>query len=90
MEALSLQGDVVGCFEVATAGLYGYMRVYGEDTSVSPPVPGMRAGEEVAIRVNGVPAIPAPSSVIWQDDKGTHEVHLSANGHTGFLPLIVR
>ena len=90
VEALSLQGDVVGCFEVATAGLYGYMRVYGEDTSVSPPVPGMRAGEEVAFRVNGVPAIPAPSSVIWQDDKGTHEVHLSANGHTGFLPLIVR
>ena len=90
VEALSPRGDVVGCFEVTTPGLYGYMRVYGEDAAASPPIPGMRVGEEVTFRVNGMPAVPAPSPVIWQDDKGTHEVLLSVSGYTDFLPLIVR
>ena len=90
VEALSPRGDVVGCFEVATSGLYGYMRVYGEDTSVSPPVPGMMDGEEVTFRVDGMFADSVPSPVIWQDDKRTHEVHLGARRHGIFLPLTLR
>jgi hypothetical protein len=77
VEASSPRSDVVGCFVVTSAGEYGAMPVYGEDTSVSPPIPGMRTGEPVAFRVNGAQATADPA-LTWTDDKTAHQVNLSA------------
>jgi len=77
VEARSPRGDTVGCFVVDTAGHYGAMYIYGEDTSASPTIPGMRASEQVAFYVDGVPALASPA-LLWQDDKELHEVSLSA------------
>ncbi len=79
VEARSPRGDVVGCFEVTTAGNYGMMYVYGEDTTVTPPIPGMRASESVAFYVNGSPATATPT-LTWANDKTWHEVNLVAVG----------
>lgn len=88
VEALNPRGDVVGCFEVTTPGFYGYMRVYGEDPDTS--VPGMRAGEAVAFRIDGMQAATTPPAVTWQDDKLVHEVNLNVTTISVFLPLAVR
>lgn len=81
VEARNPRGDVVGCFVVAAAGNYGAMYVYGEDTSVSPTVPGMRAGETVAFYVSGNAAVAAPS-LVWSNDQEVHQIDLSASGAT--------
>ncbi len=75
IEALSPRGDTVGCFEVTTAGSYGLMYVYGEDTSVTPAIPGMRVGETIAFYVDGTLAVATPE-LTWMNDKATHEVSL--------------
>lgn len=77
VEAVSPRGNVVGCFEVTTAGHYGAMYIYGEDTSVNPPIPGMRDSETVTFRVDGVNAAASPP-LLWHDDKAPHWVDLSA------------
>ena len=79
VEAHSPRGDVVGCFEVTTAGNYGMMYIYGEDTTVTPPIPGMRAGETVTFYVDGSPATATPS-LTWTNDKTWHQVDLVAVG----------
>ena len=81
VEALSPRDDVVGCFVVSEAGNYGAMYVYGEDTSVSPPVPGMRSGEVVAFYVNGAEATASPE-LAWSNDRDLHQVDLSATSTT--------
>lgn len=77
IEARSPRNDVVGCFVVGDPGDYGAMYVYGEDTSVSPPVPGMRSGEVIAFCVNGVGATASPE-LTWVNDRDLHQVNLSA------------
>lgn len=77
VEAVSPRGEVTGCFEVTTAGHYGTMYVYGEDTSVTPALPGMRAGEEIAFRVNGTAATASPT-LDWANDRDLHELDLAA------------
>jgi len=83
VEAFSPREERVGCFVVASAGSYGAMYINGEDTSVSPAVPGMRSGETVNFRVDGVTAAASPA-LAWQDDWQitTHQVDLSATGAT--------
>jgi hypothetical protein len=76
VEAVNPRGDVVGCFVVHTDGSYGLMRIYGEDASAQPPIPGMRPGETVAFRVGGQPATASPL-LQWQDDKAPHRVDLN-------------
>ncbi len=75
----SPRADVVGCWEVSTSGAYGMTYVYGEDASVSPPIPGMRSGETIAFRVNGVAAAAVPA-LTWANDWQTtsHQVDLTA------------
>jgi len=75
--ALNPRGDVVGCFVVGTSGRYGFMRVYGEDTSAWPTIPGMRARELVEFRVSGASAVATPL-LYWQADYGSHHVDLNA------------
>gem|GEM_PF-3498406 len=87
IEAFSPRGQKVGEFVVRTAGVYGYMRVYGEDPSASPPIPGMRDGEIVRFRLNGFPATAAPPPV-WHDDKEVHEVALSAVSQLGVAEVL--
>jgi len=77
VEARSPRDDVVGCFVVSQAGNYGAMYVYGEDTSVSPPVPGMKSGEIVAFYVNGAEAMASPQ-LVWSNDRNPRQVDLSA------------
>jgi hypothetical protein len=77
VEARSPRGDVVGCFVVSQAGNYGAMYVYGEDISVSPPVPGMKSGEVVVFYVNGAEATANPE-LAWSNDHDVHQVDLSA------------
>lgn len=71
------RGEVVGCFVVETTGQYGFMSVYGEDASSDPVIPGMRAGEPVVFRVNGVMAVPTPQFT-WQDNKTRTRSDLAA------------
>ncbi len=82
IEARNPRGDTVGCFVVGTTGQYGFMRIYGEDTTATPVIPGMRAGELVAFRVNGAPAAATPQ-LYWQADYATHRVDLNAGSITG-------
>jgi len=77
VEARSPRGDTVGCFVVSEAGNYGSMYVYGEDTTVTPPIPGMRNGEEVLFYVDGMSADANPV-LLWANDKELHQVALSA------------
>jgi len=79
VEAHSPRGDLVGCFVVENAGDYGAMYVYGEDTSVSPTIPGMRSSETIAFSVDGVPATSTPNQT-WANDWKTvsHQVALAA------------
>ena len=77
VEVISPRDDVVGCIEVSAAGSYGAMYVYGEDTSVSPPIPGMRAGETATFRVDGYTATATPE-LLWQNDRELHQIALTA------------
>ena len=95
VEAFSPRGNRVGCFQVTTAGWYGYMQVYGEDTSVSPAIPGMRANEAVTFKISNTQARSSSCPVRWRDDKSTHQVDLTAPGACPaqkqvYLPLVMR
>jgi hypothetical protein len=87
VQALNPRGDTVGCFTVSSDGLYGFMRIYGEDSSANPPIPGMRAGELVSFKVNGSPAVAAPL-FYWQDDKASHRVDLNASALDGQFVML--
>ena len=89
VEVLTPRGDVAGCCVVATAGQFGLMHVYGEDATATPVIPGFRAGEALAFRVNGMP-VDAPVAVLWSDDKAPHEVTLEATIHSTYLPVVRR
>src|SRR5690606_3649485 len=74
---------------VTTAGSYGAMYIYGEDTSVNPPIPGMRANEEVAFTIEGVPAEVLPP-LLWNNDKDLHQIDLSSMGVSADFSAIPR
>jgi len=82
VQAINPRGETVGCFTVADEGLYGFMRIYGEDTSAVPPIPGMRNGEIVSYSVNGAPAVASPL-FYWSDDHAVHNVDLNAGNVSG-------
>ncbi|MBX2998770.1 MAG: hypothetical protein KF893_09700 [Caldilineaceae bacterium] len=71
------RGDVVGCYVVNNTGQYGFMSVFGEDASGGSLIPGMKAGEPVIFRVNGVIAVPTPL-LTWQDNKTRTRINLEA------------
>ncbi len=75
--AESPRGDVVGCMMVAETGLYPFMPIYGEDTSASPAIPGMRDGELASFRVDGAPATATPL-FYWHNDWAPHQADLAA------------
>ncbi len=79
--ARSPRGDIVGCTLVTTAGLYPAMYIYGEDTTVTPSVPGMRNGETVTFLVDGVVAS-VSSLLLFANDRDLHRVDLAAIGVT--------
>lgn len=79
VEVRNPRGDPVGCWVVSTAGNYGAMPVYGEDTSVSPTIAGMRSNEAVSFYINGAPATASPG-LTWSSDKTPHAINLSGNG----------
>jgi hypothetical protein len=77
VQALNPRGETVGCFAVNASGQYGFMRIYGEDSSANPVVPGMRAGETVDLRVDGNKVALDPPFV-WQADRARHQTNLDA------------
>jgi hypothetical protein len=90
VETRSPRGDAVGCWIVTTAGSYGMMYIYGEDTSVSPTIPGMRAGETVVFRVDGNTASATPS-LTWANDGQSgspHQIDLAASATSPVAPAI--
>ena len=82
VQAFNPRGDTVGCFTVTDEGLYGFMRIYGEDPSAVPTIPGMRNGEIVSYSVNGAPAVATPL-FYWSDDHAVHNVNLNAGNVSG-------
>lgn len=74
-------GDTVGCFVVTSVGDYGMMFIYGEDTSVSPTIPGMRTDETIEFFINDTAATADPAQT-WSGDKDVHQVNLTASGST--------
>ena len=88
--AVSPRGEVVGCFIVAAEGNYGSMYIYGYDTTVDPPIPGMQEGEDVTFKVNGWTAQTDPA-LTWQNDHAFHEIDLAAEeGSIFYFPLILQ
>jgi len=77
--ARSPRGDVVGCYVVDSSGNYGAMYIYGEDTSVTPTIPGMRIGEPVAFYLDEISAASTPT-LYWQNDRDIHAIDLLASG----------
>ncbi len=75
VQARDPRGDIVGCFVVQTAGYYGLMRVYGEDSDGG--IPGMRDDETVTFLVSGEIATSVPAILHWHNDRSYHEVPLS-------------
>jgi len=82
VQALNPRGETVGCFTVGSAGSYGFMRIYGEDTSVNPAIPGMRDNELVIFTVNGEDAVSTPL-LNWHDDRANHNIALASGGIQG-------
>jgi hypothetical protein len=105
VEARNPRDDTVGCFTVTEVGSYGTLYVYGEDTAVTPSIPGMRIGETVAFFINGEEATALPT-LVWANDREFHEVDLNVEGDTStptptatpdpeteeciYLPLVIR
>ncbi|RLC86209.1 MAG: hypothetical protein DRI79_10345 [Chloroflexi bacterium] len=87
VEVLTPRGEVAGCAVVRQAGRYGYVHVYGADSS-EPPIPGFRPGEPLAFRVNGLPAIPS-GRVTWRDAWEPHAVNLSVWVRSVYLPVVL-
>jgi len=79
VKAYSPRDELVGCFVVTTAGNYGAMYIYGEDTSVEPSIPGMRHNEPITFAINDVSAVSAPT-LLWTNDKDLHEINLTSEG----------
>jgi len=69
------RGDVVGCYNVQQGDQFGAMRIYGEDASAQPPIPGMFEDEAITIRVDGEPATLA-QPLLWQNDRTLHQATL--------------
>lgn len=99
--AKSPRGELVGCFVVSTAGKYGAMYIYGEDTAVTPALPGMRTGEQVTFYLDGSTALATPR-LYWQNDRNLHLADLQTTGElapiadfsalptSGYAPLNVQ
>ena len=81
MEALNPRGDVVGCYIVDTPGQYGFMRIYGEDTSTEPDTVGLRTNERITYRVSGFYGYATPE-LYFQDDHANHRVDLEIRSLT--------
>jgi len=90
VRAFNPRGDEVGCFEVTSRGFYGYMRVYGESRGVTPPIPGLRPGEQVTFKIGDLSAAPLSAPLGWQDDKGAHRLDLATSVWQTYLPMILK
>lgn len=77
VEARTPRGETAGCFAVSSQGHYGVMYIYGEDTTVTPPIPGLRSGEAARFYVNGITATAVPT-LTWGNDHDLHEVAIQA------------
>jgi hypothetical protein len=64
------------------------MYIFGEDTSITPSIPGMRAGEPVVFAINGW-AAESIAELNWDNDRDFHQADLSVTLFDIYLPLIV-
>jgi len=87
IQAVSPRGDTVGCFTVTEAGNYGLMRIYGEDATANPAIPGMRPDEMVTFKINGAVAVSTPT-LYWSDDHASHNIDLNAGDVGGQMLML--
>ncbi|MGB5051468.1 MAG: CARDB domain-containing protein [Caldilineaceae bacterium] len=90
VDVFTPRGELAGCFTVDSAGLYGFLPVYGADNG-NPPLPGFADGEVMTLRVNGQ-VVELAEPLRWRNDKQERRVDLSATvaERRFFLPLIGR
>ncbi len=74
VEAYTPAGVKVGCFKITNPGILPYMPVYGAEGGT----PGMRPGEPIRFKINGIDAPSTPNPVLWQNDLADHELALAA------------
>lgn len=85
IEAVSPRGERVGCFKTIAKGLFGTMYLYGKDSGVSPPIPGMDIEEQVKFKVNGR-AAKTTSTLFWSADRDLHRVNLIVGNQPTVTP----
>jgi Secretion system C-terminal sorting domain len=89
VEALDPDGVLCGKFVVKTAGEYGFMPTYGDDVQTGDVDEGAVAGDEIAFRVNGRPAVAVGQDLVFWVAGPTAPVlvNLEATGTLGFQLL---
>ncbi|PDV97123.1 CARDB domain-containing protein [Candidatus Chloroploca asiatica] len=91
VEAYTPRGDMAGCFTVTKAGQYGFLTIFGAD-STADGLPGFLDGEPIHLRVDGV-TIELNEPLIWQNDQFTRRLNLEMTTPDRtllYLPLIRR
>lgn len=86
IEAFDPQGVLCGKFAVSTAGEYGFMPTYGDDSRTPDVDEGAEAGDEITFHVNGRPGVLSSiSDPIWVSGPTTPKlVNVFADGTLGF------
>jgi hypothetical protein len=56
---------LAGCHETRGEGIYGFIRIYGEDPTANPPITGMRTNEEIILKFAGRMV---NTGIIWKND----------------------
>ncbi|MFH0990670.1 MAG: T9SS type A sorting domain-containing protein [bacterium] len=64
IEAFDAQGVLCGQFTVTTAGMYGYLHVYGDDPTTTGVDEGASPGDTIRFKINGTPAT-STVAAIW-------------------------
>ncbi len=86
VEAFDPQGVLCGKFVVATAGKYGFMPTYGDDSRTPGVDEGAESGDEITFTLNGRPGtISSISDPIWVSGPASPKlVNIFATGALGF------
>lgn len=80
VDAFAPDGAHCGTWTVHTAGLYGFMPVYGDDQGLVPPYDGATLGEAISFTINDRPATIVFGDNTWDPASEPKNVRLAAIG----------